>query len=267
MNATDSGAAGQGVLRIEDLSKAFGGLTAVAGFSLELGDRDIQGIIGPNGAGKTTAFNLITGVYPPDRGTISLQDRVITRLPPDAIARAGIARTFQNIRLFAQMTVLDNIAMALHARAGYGLWAATFRTGNFRRGEARLLAESLEHLDRFGLVDRRDELAGGLPYGEQRRLEIARALATQPKVLLLDEPAAGMNPREVEELILLVRQVHHDFPLAILLIEHQLPVVMELCGHVQVLDFGQTIAAGAPRDVVRDPLVIEAYLGEEEAPA
>jgi branched-chain amino acid transport system ATP-binding protein len=255
------------VLRIEHLAKAFGGLTAVADFSLELGVRDIQGIIGPNGAGKTTAFNLITGVYPPDLGTIALDGHEITRMPPDAIARAGIARTFQNIRLFAQMTVRDNIAMALHARAGYGLWAATFRTGDFRRREAALLAESLEHLERFGLADRRDELAGGLPYGEQRRLEIARALATRPRVLLLDEPAAGMNPREVEELILLVRQVHRDFPLAILLIEHQLPVVMELCGQVQVLDFGQTIARGTPREVTSDARVIEAYLGEQEAPA
>ena len=157
--------------------------------------------------------------------------------------------------------------MALHAQAGYGLWDATFRTATFRREEARLLAESREHLARFGLLERQREQAGSLPYGEQRRLEIARALATGPKVLLLDEPAAGMNPREVEELIRLIQQVHRDFPLAILLIEHQLPVVMELCREVQVLDFGQTIASGAPREVVRNPLVIEAYLGEEEAPA
>ena len=254
-------------LRITDLAKAFGGLTAVAGFNMELGARDIHGIIGPNGAGKTTVFNLVTGIYAPDGGRIQLGDHDLTGRAPDAIARAGIARTFQNIRLFPQMSVLDNIAMALHGRAGYGLWAATFHTGRFRRGEAGLLAESLEHLDRFGLADRRREPAGSLPYGEQRRLEIARALATRPEVLLLDEPAAGMNPREVEELIVLVRQVHHDFPLAILLIEHQLPVVMALCGHVQVLDFGQTIAAGTPQEVVRNPLVIEAYLGEEEAPA
>jgi len=254
-------------LRIEHLTKAFGGLTAVADFSLSLGDRDIQGIIGPNGAGKTTVFNLITGVYEPDHGQVLLQGQDLTRLPADAIARAGIARTFQNIRLFAQMTVLDNITMALHAQTGYTLWEAAFRTENFRRQEARLRTESREHLTRFGLADHQLELAGSLPYGEQRRLEIARALATRPRVLLLDEPAAGMNPREVEELILLIRQVHRDFPIAILLIEHQMPVVLELCSHIQVLDFGQTIAAGPPREVTNHPLVIEAYLGEEEPPA
>jgi len=255
------------VLRIENLAKAFGGLKAVSGFGLELGARDIQGIIGPNGAGKTTVFNLITGVYQPDQGRVRLGDTETTRLPADAIARAGIARTFQNIRLFAQMTVLDNIKMALHARVGYGLWGAAFRTSSFKREETRILAESQEHLDRFGLAHLQGELAGSLPYGEQRRLEIARALATNPKVLLLDEPAAGMNPREVEQLILLIRRVHQDFPLAILLIEHQMPVVVELCQHVQVLDFGETIAAGAPLEVTRNPRVIEAYLGEEEAQA
>jgi len=255
------------VLRITDLTKAFGGLTAVAGFGLDLGDRDIHGIIGPNGAGKTTVFNLITGIYQPDQGRVLLREQEITHLPSDAIARAGIARTFQNIRLFAQMTVLDNITMALHAKTRYTLGGAIFQTQTFRRQEAQFRAESLQHLARFGLADRRQELAGSLPYGEQRRLEIARALATDPKVLLLDEPAAGMNPKEVEELIRLIRQVHQDFPLAILLIEHQMPVVLELCSHIQVLDFGQTIAAGAPHDVTRNPLVIEAYLGEEEAPA
>ncbi|WP_211237921.1 ABC transporter ATP-binding protein [Holophaga foetida] len=262
MAASEAG--GLMALRIQGLTKRFGGLTSLSEFNLELGERDIQGIIGPNGAGKTTTFNVITGVYQPDQGQILLEDRDLTGLPPDVIARAGIARTFQNVRLFKDMTVLDNIAMAFHARIGHTLWGAIFRTGNFKRQEARVRAESLEHLARFGLADRSQEWAGSLPYGEQRRLEIARALATDPRVLLLDEPAAGMNPSEVDELIRLIRQVHQDFPLAILLIEHQIPVVMELCGHVQVLDFGQTIANGAPREVVNNPLVIEAYLGEEE---
>ncbi|MBI4911680.1 MAG: ABC transporter ATP-binding protein [Acidobacteria bacterium] len=257
----------EAALKVQGLAKAFGGLTAVSGFDLELGPRDIQGIIGPNGAGKTTVFNLITGIYRPDRGRVSLGNTETTRFGPDAVARAGIARTFQNIRLFAQMSVLDNIRMAFHPGAGYGLWWATFRTARFREEEARILARSLEHLERFGLAGLRDEAAGGLPYGEQRRLEIARALATGPRVLLLDEPAAGMNPREVEELIQLIRKVHQDFPLAILLIEHQMPVVLQLCREIQVLDFGETIARGAPGEVVRDPRVVEAYLGEEEARA
>ena len=255
------------VFAIEHLTKTFGGLTAVADFRLELGERDIQGIIGPNGAGKTTVFNLITGVYRPDNGRIELAGREITRLPSDVIAGAGVARTFQNIRLFAQMTVLDNVKLAFHGRASYGLWNAVARDGGFRRNEERIRQESLAFLARFGLADRGDELARNLPYGEQRRLEIARALATNPRVLLLDEPAAGMNPREVEDLIQLIRRVHQEFPLAILLIEHQMPVVMELCHYVQVMDFGQTIAAGDSAQVTNDPRVIQAYLGEEAAPA
>ncbi|TCL62154.1 branched-chain amino acid transport system ATP-binding protein [Hydrogenispora ethanolica] len=255
------------ILRLEQINKAFGGLTAVANFGLELSEREIRGIIGPNGAGKTTIFNLISGVYHPDSGRIYFAGTDITAHAADAIARAGIARTFQNIRLFAQMSVMDNIRMAFHSRTGYHFWDSLIHSGRFRRAEERIRRESLEYLDRFGLADRGRELARNLSYGEQRRLEIARALATNPRVLLLDEPAAGMNPKEVEDLIQFIRNVHRDFPLAILLIEHQMPVVMELCGLIQVIDFGQTIAEGDPATVTNHPLVIRAYLGEEEATA
>ncbi len=253
------------VLKTEKLSKSFGGLTATLDFTLELGERAIQGIIGPNGAGKTTVFNLITGVYKPDAGKMWIEEKEITRLSSDALARAGISRTFQNIRLFDQMSVLDNIRMAMHNRIGYHLWDAIWASPHFRSRERQIREESMEYLNRFGLVDRRNERAKNLPYGEQRRLEIARALATQPRVLLLDEPAAGMNPTEVRELIDLIHRVHQDFNLSILLIEHQMPVVMELCQYVQVMDFGRTIAAGKPDEVTNDPMVIKAYLGEEEA--
>lgn len=253
------------VLKTEKLSKSFGGLTATLDFTLELGERAIQGIIGPNGAGKTTVFNLITGVYKPDAGKMWLSEKNITGLSSDALARAGISRTFQNIRLFDQMSVLDNIKMAMHNRIGYHLWDALWASPHFRSRERQIREESLAYLNRFGLVDRRNELAKNLPYGEQRRLEIARALATQPRVLLLDEPAAGMNPTEVRQLIDLIHRVHQDFNLSILLIEHQMPVVMELCQYVQVMDFGRTIAAGKPDEVTNDPMVIKAYLGEEEA--
>ncbi|MBP2654335.1 MAG: amino acid/amide transporter ATP-binding protein 1, family [Firmicutes bacterium] len=252
------------VLKIEKLTKSFGGLTAVNGFALELAEHEIHGIIGPNGAGKTTVFNLITGVYRPDSGHILLEEKEIANLPPDVISRSGIARTFQNIRLFSQMSVLDNIKVALHQRSNYRLWDVILGLKRFRSQEKVIAKESLEYLEYFGLTNRHNEVAGSLSYGEQRRLEIARALATHPKVLLLDEPAAGMNPREVEDLISFIRKIHHDFGLAILIIEHQMPVIMDLCTHVQVVDFGQTIAAGDPETVTNDPLVIRAYLGEEE---
>ncbi len=251
-------------LRIENLSKSFGGLRAAHDFELELGAKDIQGIIGPNGAGKTTVFNLITGVYKPDSGRIWLSEKDVTRFPANRIARHGISRTFQNIRLFNRMTVWDNIRMAFHHRAGYGFLDAMLGLPRFRSRERRISFESMAFLERFGLLDRRNEPADSLPYGEQRRLEIARALATRPRVLLLDEPAAGMNPTEVGELIDLIRGIHLDFDLSILLIEHQMPVVMKLCRHVQVMDFGRIIASGEPRDVTENPLVIKAYLGDEE---
>lgn len=252
------------ILKLENVFKSFGGLTAVSNFSLKLDKAEIQGIIGPNGAGKTTVFNLITGVYQPDKGNIQLDTATISNLPADAIARAGIARTFQNIRLFGEMTVLDNIKMAFHCRTGYRFWDTLIHSSRFRKMEAKIRDESLEYLNCLGLADRYQELAKNLPYGEQRRLEIARALAAEPKVLLLDEPAAGMNPREVENLIGLIKRIHRDFSLSILLIEHQMPVVLELCHFIQVMDFGQTIASGAPQEVTNDPQVIRAYLGEEE---
>ena len=253
------------MLKIEQLQKSFGGLDAVSGFNLELDARTIQGIIGPNGAGKTTVFNLITGIYPADKGRVWLDGKAITNRSADVIARAGIARTFQNIRLFAEMTVWDNIKLAFNYRTGYNAWNTIFRSPEFRRQEDRIRQESLDYLATMGLTKRRHELAKNLPYGEQRRLEIARALATNPKVLLLDEPAAGMNPKEVEQLIGLIRRIHQDFPLAILLIEHQMPLVMDLCEQVQVIDFGKTIASGNPHQVTNNPLVIQAYLGDEEA--
>ena len=252
------------MLKIENFSKSFGGLKAIDGFNLELGPNDIHGIIGPNGAGKTTVFNLITGIYPTDSGRIWLGGAEVTGLPSDELCRLGISRTFQNIRLFKQMTVWDNILTAFHQRIGYGFWDAAFHLSGFRKRESQIFLESLEFLERFGLAERRFELAENLPYGEQRRLEIARALATNPRILLLDEPAAGMNPTEVEGLIGLIRDIHRDFELSILLIEHHMPVVLKLCRHVQVMDFGRTIASGDPHTVTGDPLVIKAYLGDPE---
>jgi branched-chain amino acid transport system ATP-binding protein len=252
------------MLKIENLSKSFGGLRATDGFSLELGRNEIHGIIGPNGAGKTTIFNLITGIYQPDAGRITLGGAEVTGLRSDVLCRRGISRTFQNIRLFKQMTVWDNILTAFHGRIGYGFWDAVFHLPRFKERERQIAREGLEFLERFGLAERRFELADNLPYGEQRRLEIARALATNPRILLLDEPAAGMNPTEVEGLIGLIRDIHRDFDLSILLIEHHMPVVLKLCGEVQVMDFGRTIAAGDPHTVTSDPLVIKAYLGDPE---
>jgi branched-chain amino acid transport system ATP-binding protein len=254
----------QPVLKIEQIAKTFGGLAAVSDFNLTLKTGEIIGVIGPNGAGKTTVFNLITGVYASDSGRIIVGEREITGLAPDRISLAGVARTFQNIRLFGEMTVWDNIKIAFNSRTGYNLWDLCRRTGNFKKQEQRIGRESLDFLARFDLADRRQELAKNLSYGEQRRLEIARALATNPQILLLDEPAAGMNPKEVGDLIALIHQIHQDFQLAILLIEHQMPVVMELCDFVHVMDFGRTIASGKPEEVINDLRVIRAYLGEEE---
>ncbi|ABI69840.1 ABC transporter ATP-binding protein [Syntrophomonas wolfei] len=251
------------LLQINNLYKSFGGLSAVLDFNFHLEDGELLGLIGPNGAGKTTVFNLITGVYKPDEGNIIFSGRDITGLAPYTICQQGIARTFQNIRLFKDISVLDNVRIALHKDAPYGLLKTLLRTPGFFQGEIEINKQAHEYLQIFNLEDKAGEIASSLPYGEQRRLEIARALATKPTLLILDEPAAGMNPNETRELMDLIRWIRKDFGLSILLIEHDMSLVMGVCERIYVLDYGQVIAEGLPEEIRRNKRVIEAYLGEE----
>ncbi len=251
------------LLNISKLFKSFGGLSAVMDFNFHMNEHELVGLIGPNGAGKTTVFNLITGVYRPDRGEIVFQDRDLVGMSPYNICARGIARTFQNIRLFNDLSVLDNVKIACHKEVQYSLLSAIVRTPSFFRGEEQIEQEALKYLEVFNLADKRDELAKNLPYGEQRRLEISRALATRPTLLILDEPAAGMNPQETNELMQLIEMIRSEFGLSILLIEHDMSLVMGVCERIYVLDYGQIIAQGVPHEIRNNKKVIEAYLGEE----
>ena len=254
----------QDLLKATDVSMVFGGLSAVSDLNLHIREGELLGLIGPNGAGKTTAFNLFTGVYQPTTGEITFKGKSIVGLAPYQITERGIARTFQNIRLFGELSVLDNVKIAYHCHMNYGLLESFLRVGRYWEEERRLEEEAHRLLEIFHLGDLAQEKAKNLPYGAQRRLEIARALAAQPSLLLLDEPAAGMNPQETLELMEMIRWVKKDFGITILLIEHDMSLVMGICERIYVLEYGAIIANGTPEEIRSNPEVIRAYLGAEE---
>ncbi len=253
------------LLQIRKLTHYFGGLRALYDFNLSLEGGELLGLIGPNGAGKTTVFNLLCGFYRPSEGEIIFQGESLIGLRPHAVTAHGIARTFQNIRLWNELSVFDNLCISQHYHLGYGALDSILRSRRFRTNERRVFRLAEETMEVLGLRHVARELPKNLPYGLQRRVEIGRALTVQPKLLLLDEPAAGMNPGEVDELIGLIRWIREKFELTVWLIEHQMKVVMAVCENLKVLDFGETIAAGTPEEIRANPKVIQAYLGDQEA--
>ncbi len=252
------------VLEAKHLGIQFGGLKAVDDFNLTIGKSELIGLIGPNGAGKTTVFNLLTGVYQPTSGAYYLCGEKMNGKKTHQVVEAGIARTFQNIRLFKKMSVIENVKAAMNMHMHYSLLSAVFRTGSYWKEEAEITEKAMELLKVVHLEDKADSLAENLPYGQQRRLEIARALATGMKLLLLDEPAAGMNPTETAELLDIINVIRDKFHISVLLIEHDMSLVMKICERIQVIDYGVTIASGTPEEIANNPRVIEAYLGKEE---
>ncbi len=251
------------LLKVSNVSKVFGGLKAVSNFDIYINQGELIGLIGPNGAGKTTAFNLLTGVYGATTGTIDFEGKSLLGLKPYDITKRGIARTFQNIRLFSELSVLENVKIAYDLHVSYNFAESILRVGRYFKKEKEITEKALELLKIFKLDDKANEIAKNLPYGAQRRLEIARALATKPKLLLLDEPAAGMNPQETQELMKMINWIRSEFGLSILLIEHDMSLVMGICERIYVLEYGSIIAKGTPDEIKNNPEVIKAYLGGE----
>lgn len=255
------------ILDVSHMSIAFGGLRALEDVSVQVNENEFVGLIGPNGAGKTTFFNSITGYIKPSEGNILFNGENLVRKPPSKIANYGISRTFQNIRLFPKMTVLDNVSIPMHSTPKYSVWAAMLGLSSVKRAQLETEKRAMEFLSIMGLVEHKDRQAGTLPYGLQRRLEIARALAASPKLLLLDEPAAGMNNDECNELIELLRGIYKTFNLTVVMIEHHIDIVMKLCSRIYVLNLGKVLAEGTPKQIQTDPQVIKAYLGERRRKA